>query len=91
MRKDFDRVTVSARGNVAVITLNHPEVVALISDFIVEGARYGKTVAQLMEAGAHVVTRAQTMEGIAEMIHDIQVEATFPDGTKLVTVHEPVR
>jgi urease subunit gamma len=71
--------------------LNHPEVVALISDFIVEGARDGKTVAQLMEAGAHVVTRAQTMEGIAEMIYDIQVEATFPDGTKLVTVHEPVR
>ncbi len=71
--------------------LNHPEVVALISDFIVEGARDGKTVAQLMEAGAHVVTRAQTMDGIAEMIYDIQVEATFPDGTKLVTVHEPVR
>ncbi|MBV9553315.1 MAG: urease subunit gamma [Alphaproteobacteria bacterium] len=65
--------------------------VALITDFIVEGARDGKTVAELMEAGAHVLTRAQVMEGIPEMIHDIQVEATFPDGTKLVTVHEPIR
>ena len=73
------------------VKLNHPEAVALVTDFIVEGARDGKTVAQLMEAGAHVVTRAQTMEGIAEMIYDIQVEATFPDGTKLVTVHQPVR
>ena len=68
------------------VKLNHPEAVALISDFIVEGARDGKTVAQLMEAGAHVLTRAQVMDGIPEMIHDIQVEATFPDGTKLVTV-----
>ena len=73
------------------VRLNHPETVALISDFIVEGARDGRSVAELMEAGAHVVTRAQVMEGIAEMIHDVQVEATFPDGTKLVTVHEPVR
>ena len=73
------------------VKLNHPETVALISDFIVEGARDGRSVAELMEAGAHVVTRAQVMEGIAEMIHDVQVEATFPDGTKLVTVHEPVR
>ena len=73
------------------VKLNHPESVALITDFILEGARDGKTVAQLMEAGAHVLTRAQVMDGIAEMIHDIQVEATFPDGTKLVTVHEPVR
>ena len=70
------------------VKLNHPEAVALITDFILEGARDGKTVAQLMEAGAHVLTRAQVMDGIAEMIHDIQVEATFPDGTKLVTVHE---
>ena len=73
------------------VKLNHPEAVALITDFILEGARDVKTVAELMEAGAHVVTRAQVMEGIAEMIHDVQVEATFPDGTKLVTVHEPVR
>ena len=73
------------------VKLNHPEAVALITDFILEGARDGKTVAQLMEAGAHVLTRSQVMDGIAEMIHDIQVEATFPDGTKLVTVHEPIR
>jgi len=73
------------------VKLNHPEAVALITDFILEGARDGKTVAQLMEAGAHVLTRAHVMDGIAEMIHDIQVEATFPDGTKLVTVHEPIR
>jgi urease subunit gamma len=73
------------------VKLNHPESVALITDFILEGARDGRTVAQLMEAGAHVLSRAQVMEGIAEMIHDIQVEATFPDGTKLVTVHEPIR
>ena len=72
------------------VKLNHPEAVALITDFIVEGARDGKTVAELMEAGAHVLTRAQVMDGIPEMIHDIQVEATFPDGTKLVTVHEPI-
>ena len=72
------------------VKLNHPEAVALISDFIVEGARDGRTVAELMEAGAHVLTRAQVMDGIAEMIPEIQVEATFPDGTKLVTVHEPI-
>jgi|ERR1700758_4701471 urease subunit gamma len=73
------------------VKLNHPEAVALITDLILEGARDGKTVAQLMEAGAHVLTRAQVMDGIADMIHDVQVEATFPDGTKLVTVHEPIR
>ncbi len=73
------------------VKLNHPEAIALISDFVVEGARDGRSVADLMEAGAHVVTRSQCMEGIAEMIHDVQVEATFPDGTKLVTVHEPIR
>jgi|SRR6187455_1126631 urease subunit gamma len=73
------------------VKLNHPEAIALITDFVVEGARDGRSVADLMEAGAHVVTRQQVMEGIAEMIHDVQVEATFPDGTKLVTVHEPIR
>ena len=73
------------------VKLNHPEAIAIISDFIVEGARDGKTVAELMDAGAHVLTRGEVMDGIAEMIHDIQVEATFPDGTKLVTVHEPIR
>ena len=73
------------------VKLNHPEAVALITDFIVEGARDGRTVAELMEAGANVVTRAQVMDGISEMIVEIQVEVTFPDGTKLVTVHEPIR
>jgi urease gamma subunit len=73
------------------LMLNHPEAVALISDFILEGARDGRTVAELMRDGAHVLTCAQVMDGIAEMIHDIQVEATFPDGTKLVTVHNPIR
>src|SRR6201989_202031 len=73
------------------VKLNHPEAVALITDFIMEGARDGRTVAELMEAGAHVLTRAQVMTGIPEMIHDIQVEATFPDGSKLVTVHNPIR
>ena len=73
------------------VKLNHPEAIAIISDFIVEGARDGRTVAELMQAGAQVLTRAQVMDGIAEMMHDIQVEATFPDGTKLVTVHEPIR
>jgi urease subunit gamma len=73
------------------VKLNHPEAVALISDFILEGARDGRSVAELMEAGAGVLRRDQVMDGIPEMIHDIQVEATFPDGTKLVTVHEPIR
>ena len=72
------------------VKLNHPEAVAIISDFIMEGARDGRSVAELMQKGAHVITRAQVMDGIPEMIHDIQVEATFPDGTKLVTVHQPI-
>jgi len=73
------------------VRLNHPEAIALITDFVVEGARDGRSVADLMEAGAHVVDRDQVMEGVAEMIHDVQVEATFPDGSKLVTVHHPIR
>lgn len=73
------------------VKLNHPEAVALISDFVVEGARDGRSVADLMEQGAYVLRRDQVMEGIPEMIEDIQVEATFPDGTKLVTVHHPIR
>jgi urease subunit gamma len=73
------------------VKLNHPEAVALITDVVVEGARDGLSVAHLMQAGAKVLTREQVMEGVPEMIHDIQVEATFPDGTKLVTVHQPIR
>jgi urease subunit gamma len=73
------------------VKLNHPEAIALISDFVVEGARDGRSVADLMETGAQVISRAQVMDGIADMIHDVQVEATFPDGTKLVTVHKPIR
>lgn len=73
------------------VQLNHPEAIALITDTVVEGARDGKSVSELMSLGAQVVSRAQVMEGVAEMIHDVQVEATFPDGTKLVTVHNPIR
>lgn len=76
-----------ARG----VKLNHPEAIALITDFVVEGARDGRSVAEMMQAGAHVVRMDQCMDGIAEMIPDVQVEATFPDGTKLVTVHNPIR
>ena len=73
------------------VKLNYPEAIALITDFVVEGARDGRSVADLMEEAAHVITRAQVMDGIADMLHDVQVEATFPDGTKLVTVHHPIR
>jgi urease subunit gamma len=73
------------------VKLNYPEAIALITDFVVEGARDGRTVADLMQAGAKVIKKSQVMEGIADMISDVQVEATFPDGTKLVTVHDPIR
>ena len=95
--REKDKLLIAMAANVARrrlergVKLNHPEAIALITDFVVEGARDGRPVAELMEAGAHVVSRAQVMDGIAEMIHDVQVEATFPDGTKLVTVHEPIR
>ena len=87
----FTAALVAERRRARGLKLNHPEAVALISAALLEGARDGRTVAELMQAGAQVITRAQCMDGIAEMIHDIQVEATFPDGTKLVTVHEPIR
>jgi urease subunit gamma len=83
--------TVARRRLERGVKLNHPEAIALISDFVVEGARDGRSVADLMAAGATVIRRDQVMEGVAEMIHDVQVEATFPDGTKLVTVHHPIR
>jgi urease subunit gamma len=95
--REKDKLLVSvaamvARGRLGRgVKLNYPEAIALITDFVVEGARDGRRVAELMEAGAHVVSRDQVMEGVAEMIADVQVEATFPDGTKLVTVHEPIR
>ena len=95
--REKDKLMISMAAEVARkrlargVKLNHPEAIALITDYVVEGARDGRSVADLMAAGAHVITRDQVMEGIPEMIHDIQVEATFPDGTKLVTVHEPIR
>jgi len=95
--REKDKLLVSMAAMVARrrlergVKLNHPEAVALITDFVVEGARDGRSVADLMEDGARVIGRDQVMDGVAEMIHDVQVEATFPDGTKLVTVHEPIR
>lgn len=95
--REKDKLLISMAAMVALrrlergVKLNHPEAIALITDFVVEGARDGRSVADLMAAGANVLTRDQVMEGVAEMIHDVQVEATFPDGTKLVTVHEPIR
>lgn len=81
-----------ARGRLSRgVKLNHPEAIALITDFVVEGARDGTPVSELMDTGAHVVAADQCMPGIPEMIHEVQVEATFPDGTKLVTVHHPIR
>ncbi|MBN9499953.1 MAG: urease subunit gamma [Alphaproteobacteria bacterium] len=95
--REKDKLLIAMAANVARrrlergVKLNHPEAIALVTDFVVEGARDGRSVADLMRDGAKVITRAQVMDGIAEMIHDIQVEATFPDGTKLVTVHNPIR
>ena len=81
-----------ARGRLARgVKLNYPESIALITDFILEGARDGRSVAELMSAGGKILTRDQVMEGISEMVHEMQVEATFPDGTKLVSVHNPIR
>ena len=95
--REKDKLLISMAANVARrrlergVKLNHPEAIALITDYVVEGARDGKSVSQLMDEGAKVISASQCMPGIAEMIHDVQVEATFPDGTKLVTVHEPIR
>jgi urease subunit gamma len=95
--RENDKLLISLAAMVAErrltrgVKLNYPEAVALITDYVLEGARDGKTVAELMRDGATVIAREQVMEGVPEMIHEIQVEATFPDGTKLVTVHEPIR
>jgi urease gamma subunit len=95
--RDKDKLLIAMAAMVARrrlergVKLNYPEAVALISDVVMEGARDGRTVAELMSEGAEVLTRNQVMEGIAEMIPEVQVEATFPDGTKLVTVHQPIR
>src|ERR1044071_7902357 len=95
--REKDKLLVAMAANVARrrlergVKLNHPEAVALITDFVVEGARDGRSVAELMRDGGTVTRGEQVMDGVAEMIHDIQVEATFPDGTKLVTVHNPIR
>jgi len=95
--REKDKLLVSLAAMVARrrlergVKLNHPEAVALISDFLLEGARDGRSVAELMAAGAEVLHRDQVMAGVPEMIHDVQIEATFPDGTKLVTVHDPIR
>lgn len=95
--REKDKLLISMAAEVARrrlargVRLNHPEAVALITDAVVEGARDGRSVSEMMAAGAHIVTRSQCMEGVPEMIPEVQVEATFPDGTKLVTVHNPIR
>jgi len=95
--REKDKLLISVAAMVARgrlergVKLNHPEAIAVITDFVVEGARDGKSVATLMEEGGKVISADQCMDGIADMIHDVQVEATFPDGTKLVTVHHPIR
>ena len=95
--REIDKLMISVAANVARkrlkrgVKLNYPEVIALITDFVIEGARDGKMVSELMETGAHVVKKEDCMDGISDMIREVQVEATFPDGTKLVTVHKPIR
>ena len=95
--REKDKLMVSIAANVARkrlergVKLNYPEAIALITDFVIEGARDGKMVSELMESGAHVVKKDDCMDGIPDMIQEVQVEATFPDGTKLVTVHKPIR
>ena len=95
--REKDKLMVSMAANVARkrlergVKLNYPEAIALITDFVIEGARDGKMVSELMETGAHVVKKEDFMDGISDMISEVQVEATFPDGTKLVTVHKPIR
>jgi urease subunit gamma len=95
--REKDKLMVSMAANVARkrlergVKLNYPEAIALITDFVIEGARDGKMVSELMETGAHVVKKEDCMDGIPDMIQEVQVEATFPDGTKLVTVHKPIR
>jgi urease subunit gamma len=95
--REKDKLLVSIAAMVARrrlergVRLNYPEAVALITDFVVEGARDGRSVADLMREGAMILNKDQVMDGVADMIHEIQVEATFPDGTKLVTVHNPIR
>ena len=81
---------VARRRRARGLKLNHPEAVALLSEFVLEGARDGRTVAELMDAGREVLTRADVMEGVAELVSEVQIEATFPDGTKLVTLHQPI-
>ena len=95
--REIDKLMISVAANVARkrlergVKLNYPEAIALITDFVIEGARDGKLVSELMETGAHVVKKEDCMDGIPDMVLEVQVEATFPDGTKLVTVHKPIR
>ena len=95
--REKDKLMISIAANVARkrlergVKLNYPEAIALITDFVIEGARDGKMVSELMETGAHVIKKEDCMNGVPDMIKDVQVEATFPDGTKLVTVHKPIR
>ncbi len=95
--REKDKLMISMAANVARkrlergVKLNYPEAIALITDFVIEGARDGKMVSELMELGAHVIKKDDCMDGIPDMIQEVQVEATFPDGTKLVTVHKPIR
>ena len=95
--REKDKLLISMAAEVARkrlsrgVKLNHPEAIALITDAVVEGARDGRSVSEMMQAGAEVISAEQCMEGVPEMIREVQVEATFPDGTKLVTVHNPIR